>query len=69
MSSDLDRKTPEYFLTGFGTHWSKNPEDLQVLVRSKANLARLEVIEVLDDTHARIGLTLPILCLQNLGMC
>ena len=59
MSSDLERKTPEYFLTGFGTHWSENPEDLQVLVRSKANLARLEVIDVLDDTHARIGLTLP----------
>ena len=52
-------KRPSTFLTGFGTHWSENPEDLQVLVRSKANLARLEVIEVLDDTHARIGLTLP----------
>tara|TARA_B100000768_G_C11282479_1_gene379465 strand:+ start:1084 stop:2127 length:1044 start_codon:yes stop_codon:yes gene_type:complete len=49
----------EYHLTGFGTHWSEDPEQLQVILRSKKNLALLNVIEVLDDTHARIGLSLP----------
>ena len=50
---------PEYILTGFGTHWGVESEQLQVIVRSNKNLVALEVIEVLDDTHARVGVSLP----------
>jgi heme exporter protein C len=56
---ESERPLPEYFLTGFGTHWSNQSDQLQVIVRSKSNLTKLEVIEVIDDTHARIGVSLP----------
>jgi heme exporter protein C len=58
-TEESGRALPEYLLTGFGTHWSNQSSQLQVVVRSKTNLAKLEVIEVIDDTHARIGVALP----------
>lgn len=55
----LDRKVSAYELIGLGTHWASRPEDLSVVLRKKENLTALPVVEVIDDTHAVIGLTLP----------
>ncbi|MBT6163623.1 MAG: cytochrome c biogenesis protein CcsA [Crocinitomicaceae bacterium] len=59
ISEEMERPIPEYFLTGFATHWNEAPDQLSVIVRSQSNLVQLQVIEVLDDTHARIGVSLP----------
>jgi heme exporter protein C len=58
-SSTENRSVPEYQLIGYGTHWDEEPDALQVFVKSKSQLAALEVIRVDDATHATIGLTLP----------
>ena len=55
----LDRKVSAYELIGLGTHWASRPEDLSVVLRNKENLTALPVVDVIDDTHAVIGLTLP----------
>jgi heme exporter protein C len=56
---ELNRKVSAYELVGLGTHWSQSPESLQVVLRKDGNLALLSVIDVIDDTHATIGLALP----------
>lgn len=56
---DMNRKVSAFELVGLGTHWSQSPEALQVVLRKRGNLALLPVIEVIDDTHATIGLVLP----------
>ncbi len=55
----VEHQVPVYALTGFGTHWSETPENLTVVLRHGNQLAALPLIEVIDATHALVGMDLP----------
>lgn len=56
----MDRKLSTFEVIGLGTHWSEQPEKLTVVLRNKgSHLVVLPVVEVLDDTHAWVAMTLP----------
>ncbi|HBP44263.1 MAG TPA: hypothetical protein DD635_00050 [Flavobacteriales bacterium] len=56
---DSAQASSEYELIGLGTHWSTHQKDLSVVIRKKSQMASLPVKEIIDDTHAIIGLNLP----------
>ncbi|MDE0871140.1 MAG: cytochrome c biogenesis protein CcsA [Flavobacteriales bacterium] len=58
-SDIVGRSLPVYEVIGFGTHWDENSDSLGIFVKSKGQLAALEIFEITDETHALVGLDLP----------
>jgi hypothetical protein len=58
-SDIVGRSLPVYEVIGFGTHWDENSDSLSIFVKSKGQLAALEIFEITDETHALVGLDLP----------
>lgn len=53
------KSIPVYELIGLGTHWDEAPDGLQVVIRAKDQVALLEILDIVDATHVRVGLNLP----------
>ena len=55
----ITKRIETYELIGLGTHWTVQPEELQLFIRKGDQITPLPVIDVINDTHAHAALLLP----------